>query len=29
MDAMLKRRDAIVELIEQRGANAVFDSKPR
>jgi hypothetical protein len=29
MDAMLKRRDAIVELIEQRGPNAVFDSKPR
>jgi hypothetical protein len=29
IDAMLKRRDAIVELIEQRGPNAVFDRRPR
>jgi hypothetical protein len=29
IDALLKRRDAIVDLIEQRGPNAVFDRSPR
>jgi hypothetical protein len=29
IDSLLKRRDAIVEMIEQRGPNAVFDRSPR
>jgi hypothetical protein len=29
IDSLLKRRDAIVELIERRGPNAVFDRSPR